>query len=169
MLFAVAACVAFFHPFCYYPDVDTHGRFLQALRDNPSLLVDPTQPWQRRGDVTREIGGQKVPIPYAMVFHASAWPLSPLLGDTGALKTVAVISAAAVVLLVHAAGPGGGAGSDVGDAGAAPGRRPPRADLAPVARPLSDALRPGLDHAAARAPGPPPHAISTGRATAPPP
>jgi hypothetical protein len=101
LLLAVAALVAFFHPFCYYPDVDTHGRFLQALRDNPSLLVDPTQPWQRRGDVTREIGGQKVPIPYAMVFHASAWPLSPILGDTGALKTVAVISAAAVVLLVH--------------------------------------------------------------------
>ncbi|HEU0091686.1 MAG TPA: hypothetical protein VFS78_06215, partial [Vicinamibacteria bacterium] len=101
LLLAVAALVAFFHPFCYYPDVDTHGRFLQALRDNPSLLVDPTQPWQRRGDVTREIGGQKVPIPYAMVFHASAWPLSPILGDTGALKTVAVISAAAVVLLVY--------------------------------------------------------------------
>jgi hypothetical protein len=101
VLLAIAACVAFFHPFCYYPDVDTHVRFLQALRDNPSLLVDPTQPWQRRGDVTREIGGQKVPIPYAMVFHAAAWPLSPLLGDTGALKTVAVISAAAVVLLVH--------------------------------------------------------------------
>ena len=101
ILFAIAACVAFFHPFCYYPDVDTHGRFLQALRDNPSLLVDPTQPWQRRGDVTREIGGQKIPIPYAMVFHASAWPLSPLIGDTGALKTVAVIAAAAVVLLVH--------------------------------------------------------------------
>ena len=101
LLLAIAALVAFFHPFCYYPDVDTHGRFLQALRDNPSLLVDPTQPWQRRGDVTREIGGQKVPIPYAMVFHASAWPLSPLLGDPGALKTVAVISASAVVLLVH--------------------------------------------------------------------
>ena len=101
LLLAVAALVAIFHPFFYYPDVDTHGRFLQALRDNPSLLVDPTQPWQRRGDVTREIGGQKVPIPYAMVFHASAWPLSPILGDTGALKTVAVISAAAVVLLVY--------------------------------------------------------------------
>jgi hypothetical protein len=102
VLFAVAASVAFFHPFYFYPDVDTHGRFLQALRDNPSLLVDPTQPWQRRGDVTSEIGGQKVPIPYAMVFHASAWPLSPILGDTGALKTVAVISAAAVVLLAYA-------------------------------------------------------------------
>src|SRR6185503_17778577 len=101
VLLAIAACVAFFHPFCYYPDVDTHGRFLQALRDNPSLLVDPTQPWQRRGDVTREIGGQKIPIPYAMVFHAAAWPLSPLLGDTGALKTVAVIAAAAVVLLAR--------------------------------------------------------------------
>lgn len=101
LLLAVAALVAFFHPFFFYPDVDSHGRFLQALRANPSLLVDPTQPWQRRGDVTREIGGQKVPIPYAMVFHAAAWPLSPLVGDTGALKTVAVISAAAVVLLVY--------------------------------------------------------------------
>jgi hypothetical protein len=97
----LAAAVAFFHPFYYYPDVDTHGRFLDALRTNPSLLVDPTQPWQRRGDVTREIGGQKVPIPYAMVFHAVAWPLSPMLGDTGALKTVAVISAGAVVLLAY--------------------------------------------------------------------
>jgi hypothetical protein len=101
LFLAVAALVAFFHPFYYYPDVDTHGRFLQALRENPSLLVDPTQPWQRRGDVTREIGGQKVPIPYAMVFHAAAWPLTPILGDTGALKTVAVIASAAVVLLVH--------------------------------------------------------------------
>lgn len=101
LLLVVAATVAFFHPFFYYPDVDSHGRFLQALRVNPSLLVDPTQPWQRRGDVTREIGGQKVPIPYAMVFHAVAWPLSPLLGDTGALKTVAVLAAGAVVLLVY--------------------------------------------------------------------
>jgi hypothetical protein len=101
LLLVVTATVAFFHPFFYYPDVDSHGRFLQALRVNPSLLVDPTQPWQRRGDVTREIGGQKVPIPYAMVFHAAAWPLSPLLGDAGALKTVAVLAAAAVVLLVY--------------------------------------------------------------------
>ena len=101
LLLAVAALVAFFHPFFHYPDVDTHARFLQALRANPSLLVDPTQPWQRRGDVTREIGGQKVPIPYAMVFHAAAWPLSPLVGDIGALKTVGVLSAAAVVLLVY--------------------------------------------------------------------
>jgi hypothetical protein len=101
LLVVVAAGVAFFHPFFYYPDVDTHGRFLQALRGNPTLLVDPTQPWQRRGDVTREIGGQKVPIPYAMVFHAAAWPLSPIVGDTGALKTVAIVSAAAVVLLVY--------------------------------------------------------------------
>jgi hypothetical protein len=101
LLLAVAALVAIFHPFFYYPDVDSHGRFLEALRANPSLLVDPAQPWQRRGDVTREIGGQKVAIPYAMVFHAVAWPLSPAVGDIGALKTVAVISSAAVVLLVY--------------------------------------------------------------------
>jgi hypothetical protein len=101
LLLGLAALVALFQPFYHYPDVDTHGRFLQALRANPSLLVDPTQPWQRRGDVTREIGGQKVALPYAMVFHAVAWTLSPLVGDTPALKTVAVVSACAVVLLVH--------------------------------------------------------------------
>ena len=101
LLVTLAALVAFFHPFYYYPDVDTHARFLQALRVNPSLLVDPTQPWQRRGDVTREIGGQRVAIPYAMVFHASAWPLTAVLPDTAALKTAAVVSGAAVVLLVH--------------------------------------------------------------------
>ena len=100
LLLAVAALVAFFHPFFHYPDVDTHARFLQALRANPSLLVDPTRPWQRRGDVTRRSAGEGAD-PYAMVFHAAAWPLSPLVGDIGALKTVAVVSAAAVVLLVY--------------------------------------------------------------------
>jgi hypothetical protein len=40
LAFALAASVAFFHPFYYYPDVDTHGRFLDALRTNPSLLVE---------------------------------------------------------------------------------------------------------------------------------
>jgi len=99
LLVSVAALVAVLHPFHYYPDVDSHARFLEALRVNPSLLVDPTQPWQRRGDVTREIGGQKVPIPYAMVFHATAWPLTAVLDDVTALKTVAVLSAATVVLL----------------------------------------------------------------------
>jgi hypothetical protein len=44
ILFAIAACVAFFHPFCYYPDVDTHGRFLQALRDNPRCSWIPPSP-----------------------------------------------------------------------------------------------------------------------------
>ena len=30
LFLAVAALVAFFHPFYYYPDVDTHGRFLRS-------------------------------------------------------------------------------------------------------------------------------------------
>jgi hypothetical protein len=36
-----------------------------------------------------------------MVFHAVSWPLAPVLGDVEALKTVAVVAAGAVVLLVH--------------------------------------------------------------------
>src|SRR5258708_17314600 len=99
LLLAVAALVAFFHPFCYYPDVDTHGRFLQALRDNPSLLVDPTQPWQRRGDVTREIGGQKGPVPDPMVVPPPPRPPSPIPRRPGAPQPVAVVSPAPAALL----------------------------------------------------------------------
>jgi hypothetical protein len=88
------------HPFYFYPDVETHVRMSRALEANPTLLADPTQPWARRGDVTREFGGEKVAIPYAFVFHAFAWPLAPWLGDPAALKTVAVAALAVTLLLV---------------------------------------------------------------------
>lgn len=101
------------HPFYFYPDVDTHQRMSLALQANPSLLVDPTQPWTRRGDVTRDFGGQRVAIPYAFVFHGVAWPLAPLLGEVAAMKTVAVTALGITLLLVFAlarvAGLGAGA------------------------------------------------------------
>ena len=88
------------HPFYFYPDVDTHVRMSEALAANPTLLVDPTQPWARRGDVTREFGEAKVAIPYAFVFHALAWPLAAGLGEAAALKTVAVAALGMTLLLV---------------------------------------------------------------------
>jgi len=88
------------HPFYFYPDVDTHVRMSLALEANPSLLADPTQPWTRRGDVTRDFGGQKVAIPYAFVFHGLAWPLAAWLGEAMALKTVAVAALGITLLLV---------------------------------------------------------------------
>jgi hypothetical protein len=97
----VLALLLVSHPFYFYPDVDTHLRLLRALEANPLLLVDPTQPWARRGDLTREIGGQAVAIPYSMVFHGVAWLLSPLLGDVPAMKTVAAAAVGATLLLTH--------------------------------------------------------------------
>ena len=88
------------HPFYFYPDVETHVRMAAALEANPSLLADPTQPWARRGDVTRDFGGRKVAIPYAFVFHALAWPLAPWLGAAAALKTVAIAALGVTLLLV---------------------------------------------------------------------
>ena len=88
------------HPFYFYPDVETHMRMAKALEANPTLLADPTQPWSRRGDVTRDFGGRKVAIPYAFVFHAVAWPLAPWLGAAAALKTVAIAALGITLLLV---------------------------------------------------------------------
>jgi hypothetical protein len=78
ILFAIAAGVAFFIP-SVTTRMSTRTAGSAGPARQPFAARDPTQPWQRRGDVTREIGGQKIPIPYAMVFHAAAWPLSPLL------------------------------------------------------------------------------------------
>ena len=86
------------HPFYYYPDVDRHRVLLHALQGNPTLLVDPTQPWPQQ--VTREIGGRKVAIPYAFVFHALAWPLAAPLGEAPALKTAGVAALGITLLLV---------------------------------------------------------------------
>jgi hypothetical protein len=89
-------------------DVDTHHRMLRALKANPLLLLDPTQPWARRGDLTREIGGQPVAIPYVMVFHGLAWLLSPLLGEAPAMKSIASAALGATLLLTHSLARAGG-------------------------------------------------------------
>jgi hypothetical protein len=99
------------HPFYYYPDVDRHRVLLHALQENPTLLVDPTQPWAKQ--VTREIGGRAVALPYAFVLHAIAWPLAPWLGEAEAMKTVGVAALGLTLLLAfplaRAAGLGPGA------------------------------------------------------------
>jgi hypothetical protein len=87
-----------FHPFYYYPDVDRHRVLLHALQGNPTLLVDPTQPWPRQ--VTREIGGRQVALPYAFVFHAAAWPLAGALGEAEAMKTAGVAALGLTLVLV---------------------------------------------------------------------
>ncbi len=101
-LFAMVALIALSHPFYYYPDVDTHARFMAALRANPSLLLDPSPFQIRFGAWTREIAGRRVAFPYSPVFHLAAWPIAGLLGDVPAIKTLAVASASASLMLVRA-------------------------------------------------------------------
>lgn len=99
---AVLALVVVSHPFYYYPDVDTHARFVAALRADPSLGLDP-RPFQlQTGAWTRQVGRQRVAFPYSPVFHLLAMPLAPVVGGVGAVKTVAVLALGVTVLLVHA-------------------------------------------------------------------
>jgi hypothetical protein len=96
------ATVALAHPFYYYPDVDTHARYLAAARADPGLLADPGDYQARTGAWTREVGGQRVAFPYSPVFHILAWPVALPLGEELAVKCVAVSALGLSVLLVHA-------------------------------------------------------------------
>lgn len=106
----VIALSALSHPSYYYPDVDTHARYLAAARADPYLLFDPAEYQQRTGAWTREIAGRRVPFPYSPVFHLAAWPLALALGEAPAVKTAAVVALALTLLLVHGLGRGLGLG-----------------------------------------------------------
>lgn len=101
-VFAMVALSALSHPFFHYPDVDTHARFVAALRDDPALLFDASDYQARTGAWTREVAGQRVAFPYSPVFHLLALPLAALWDDVRAVKALAVLAAAATVLLAHA-------------------------------------------------------------------
>jgi hypothetical protein len=101
-VFAVVALVALSHPFFHYPDVDTHARFVQALREDPALVLDASAYQTRTGAWTREVGGQRVAFPYSPAFHLLALPLAAVWDDVRAVKTLAVLAAAVTVLLAHA-------------------------------------------------------------------
>jgi hypothetical protein len=96
------ALAALSHPSYYYPDVDTHARYLAAARTDPYLLFDPREYQDRTGAWTREIAGRRVAFPYSPVFHAAAWPLAVVFGEITAIKTAAVVALAVTLLLVHA-------------------------------------------------------------------
>jgi hypothetical protein len=98
---AVVALVALDHPFFHYPDVDTHARFVRAIRQDGMLLLDPTPYQLRSGAWTREVAGRRIAFPYSPVFHALAAPLAALSDEVRAVKAVAVFSVGLTVLLVH--------------------------------------------------------------------
>jgi len=98
----VLALAALSHPSYYYPDIDTHARYLAAARADPYLLFDPREYQDRTGAWTREIAGRRVAFPYSPVFHVAAWPLAVVFGEVTAIKTAAVVSLAVTLLLVHA-------------------------------------------------------------------
>jgi hypothetical protein len=100
-VFALAALVALSHPGYYYPDVDTHGRFLAAGRQDPRMFWDPAPYQLRTGAWTRDIGGVRVAFPYSPAFHLLAWPLAMGLGDVPAVKTLAVLAVVLTLLLAR--------------------------------------------------------------------
>ena len=95
------ALAALSHPSYYYPDVDTHARYLAAARADPYLLVDPGEYQERTGAWTREIAGRRVAFPYSPVFYVAAWPLAVVFGEVSAIKAAAVVALALSLLLVH--------------------------------------------------------------------
>jgi hypothetical protein len=97
----VVALAALSHPSYYYPDVDTHARYLAGARADPYLLFDPREYQERTGAWTREIAGRRVAFPYSPVFHVAAWPLAVVFGEVTAIKTAAVVALALTLLLVH--------------------------------------------------------------------
>ena len=100
----LAAFLALFQPFFYYPDVDTHARFVDAIARDPKTAWDPT-PYQMRFRAwTRGIGDKTIAFPYSPVFHLLALPLRPLVGSVAAVKTVAVTGVGTSLLALFALG-----------------------------------------------------------------
>lgn len=99
---AMVALIALLHPFCYYADVDTHAKLVDALDERPSLALDPRPYQASTGAWTRTIAGERVPFPYSPAFHVLAWPLARLVGPVAAVKTVAVTAVGLTLLLAFA-------------------------------------------------------------------
>jgi hypothetical protein len=98
--YAGLVLLALFHPFYYYPDVDTHAHFMAAIRAEPSLAWDPSPYQLKEGTWTRQIGGAKVAFPYSPVFHLTGLPLSLVLSDTAAVKLLGISAFGTTLLLV---------------------------------------------------------------------
>jgi hypothetical protein len=119
MATATLVLAALSHPGYHYPDVDTHTRYLQAIRSAPSLAWDAAPYQARAGAWIREIAGRKVAFPYSPAFHLLAWPLAAVVGDVAAVKTLAAAALGLSLLLTFALARGAGL-------------FPPEALLAPV-------------------------------------
>ncbi|MGE0452868.1 MAG: hypothetical protein AB7O37_03230 [Vicinamibacteria bacterium] len=109
--FAPVALLALSHPFFYYPDLDTHARFLAAIRADPWTALDPSDFQARTGAWTRTIAGQKVAFPYSPVFHLLVWPLAAGLGDARAIETGGVLAVVVTLVLAGVLGRSLGLGS----------------------------------------------------------
>lgn len=105
---ALLALLALSHPFFYYPDVDTHARFVEAILRDPAVALDPT-PFQRAtGAWTRTVAETRVAFPYSPAFHVLAAPLALALGAVPAIKLLAALSLGSTLLLVRALAAGAG-------------------------------------------------------------
>lgn len=98
---SAVALVALSHPFFHYPDVDTHARFVRAIGQDATVLIDPADHQARTGAWTREVAGRRIAFPYSPVFHLLALPLAAAWDEVRAVKALGVLAAGLTVLLVH--------------------------------------------------------------------
>lgn len=104
VVLVLVALVALSHPFFYYPDVDTHARFLDAIRMDPRVAFDPTPYQERTGAWTRDVGGRRIAFPYSPVFHLLSLVLGAGFDSVAAVKTLAAAAFGASVLAVYVLG-----------------------------------------------------------------
>jgi hypothetical protein len=113
-----------FHPAFFYPDVQNHGRYVQAWAEAEGTIAERGVAAQRKVNTAypRFVGGKPYAFPYSPVFFI---PFTPLAADSArvedALRHVGVAAAAAEVPAVFwlgslALGPGAGVAAAAGAA-----------------------------------------------------
>jgi hypothetical protein len=101
--FALLALLGLSIPRFHHPDVDTHSRFLSAIKQRPATAVNPLAFQREARTWTRLINGEWRGLPYSPAFHLLAVAPSLGLGVTGALKALAAAVAACSLWLVAVA------------------------------------------------------------------
>jgi hypothetical protein len=90
-VFALVVLVGLSSPRFHHPDVETHSRFLSAIRQRPEMALNPLGFQREARTWTRFIDGEWRGLPYSPAFHLLALAPSLGLGETGALKVLAAV------------------------------------------------------------------------------
>lgn len=96
------------HPDFYYPDLLTHTRVVEAIRDEgPGFFLHPAAALNAQGAWTKPVLGRASALPYAVVFHAPFAVMASVLDLSSdeietALKSVSTLVSVLPILLAGA-------------------------------------------------------------------